>query len=121
MLIQAHFLSACHVTFDISILKDTKDTCPAHVHKKNSKQLVFEHSRVLASRVTRLNMTKRDEGRWGRQWCLKESFQNEIAFGEVVSELFSKSPSGTQKTARCGGYVSSQLTCSPMSSQYPIG
>ena len=34
-------------------------------------------------------MTKRNEGRWGRQWCLKESFQNEIAFGKVVSELFS--------------------------------
>lgn len=34
-------------------------------------------------------MTKRNEGPWGRQWCLKESFQNEIAFGKVVSELFS--------------------------------
>ena len=32
-----------------------------------------------------------------------------------------QSPSGTQKTARSGGYVSSQLTCSSMSSQYPIG
>ena len=34
-------------------------------------------------------MTKRNEGPWGRQWCLKELFQNETAFGKVVSELFS--------------------------------
>lgn len=34
-------------------------------------------------------MTKRNEAPWGRQWCLKESFQNEIAFGKVVGELFS--------------------------------
>ena len=34
-------------------------------------------------------MTKRNEGPWGRQWCLKESFQNETAFSKVVSELFS--------------------------------
>ena len=34
-------------------------------------------------------MTKRNEGPWERQWCLKESFQNEIAFVKVVRELFS--------------------------------
>ena len=34
-------------------------------------------------------MTKRNAVPWGRQWCLKESVQNEIAFGKVVGVLFS--------------------------------